>query len=214
MRRRAPDRPTFDWSEYDVRTDVDKEQLQLIGGVCLEWNFIEDMLDYVLFNAWEMNWDASVEVASRINGMEGKFAIIKGCVRTVKRHPEPIPSIVDTTINAMAEYKRYRDGVIHARLLDPKSDIATTSVNRGRSDEVLVGKDALDGLLTRLQILSGEMVALANALAYTFIDDFDNYTPKRGEPLQRFQAYIAQIQEHQKRRLSLAALPAFPQAGA
>jgi hypothetical protein len=173
MRRRASNRPTFGWSEYNVRTDVDKEQLQLIGAICLEWNFVEDMLDYALFNVWEMDWNASVEVASRINGMEGKFAIIKSCVRNVKRHPELIPSIVDITIDAVAEYKRYRDGVIHARLLHPKSGVATTSVNRGRADEVLVSKDALDGLLTRLQILSCEMVALANALAYTFIDDFD-----------------------------------------
>jgi hypothetical protein len=144
----SSDRPShFDWSAYNVRTDVDKEKLQLIGAICLEWNFIEDIVDYALFHAWEMQWDASVEVASRINGMEGKFAIIKRCVRTVARHPEPIPSIIDTTIDAVAEYKRYRDGVVHARLLDPKSNVATLSVNRGRADEVLISNDALDGLL-------------------------------------------------------------------
>jgi hypothetical protein len=56
-----------------------------------------------------------------------------------------------------------------------------------------------------------ELVALANALAYTFIDDFDNYAPKAGVPFKQFQGYIAQAKTHQKDRLSLPPFPAFPQ---
>ncbi len=210
MRRKPKGRPHFDWTEYSVRTDVDREQLELIGAICLEWNFIEDMIDFTLFHAWEMDRDASIETSSRIYGIDGKLAIIKQCVRVVKRHPEPSPSVIATTIDAVAEHKTFRDGVMHARLLDPKSDVAPTSIWRGRADEVLVSKEALDGLLARLEIISLEMVAVLNALAYTFINDNDEYDPKPGSPLRQFQAYIVQVQEHQKRRLALPPLPKFP----
>ena len=209
MRRKLKDRPYFDWTEYSVRTDVDKEQLALIGAICLEWNFIEDMIDFTLFHVWEMDHDASIETSSRIHGIDGKLAIIKQCVRVVKRHPEPIQSVIATTLDAVAEHKTFRDGVIHARLLDPKSDVAPTSISRGRASEVLISKEALDGLLARLEIISLEMVAVLNALGFTFIDN-DEYDPKPGEPLRRFQADIAQVQEHQKRRLALPPLPKFP----
>jgi hypothetical protein len=114
------------------------------------------------------------------------------------------------------EYKRYRDGVIHVRLLKPTADVAPTTIKRGSTDEVLVSKEALERLFAGLNALSDEMYALHNILAFKltretgppdYKDVFDT-TPR--EALSQLGAFVAQLRAAQRRRLALPPIPAFP----
>jgi hypothetical protein len=210
MRRKSNQSPFPDWKDYSVLDDVDKEQLQLIGAICLEWNFIEDMIDYALFQVLELEYEPSLEVTSRINGMDGKLEILRKAAQLQKKFPEPYLKVIGITTGGVEEHKRYRDGVVHVRLLDPTSEVAPTSIRRGKSDEVLISKPALQALYARLAILAEETLALGDALGFTFLDGEDCFDPTRAEASECFQAYFAQVQEHQKHRQSLPPLPKFP----
>jgi hypothetical protein len=219
MRRKSKNTPSYwDWEGYTVLDAVDPEQLRLIGAICLEWNFIEDTLDFVFFNAIEVWWELSVEISSRINGLDGKVEIIKRAARIAKCLPDDVYNTVAQTLGAFTEYKRYRDGVVHVRLLNPKLEVAPTSIKRGAADEVIISKPALERLYTGLNILADEMSTLHQVLAFhltreggppDYRDVFDT-TPR--EPLEQFRAYVALLREHQKRRLSLPPLPKFPES--
>jgi hypothetical protein len=104
------------------------------------------------------------------------------------------------------EHKRYRDGVIHAWIVNPDADIADTIQRKGEIDETFMSPDALDVLYERLSMLCAEAGDIIGILNYYLA-----VGRGEGEIAQALQACATQALEHQKRRRALPALPAFPQ---
>jgi hypothetical protein len=146
-----------------------------------------------------------VEVASRINGFDGKTELIKEGAEHHIRVPPDAMTIISDSLGAISEPKRYRDGVIHAWVIDPNADIADTIQRKGEVDETFMSTEALDGLYERLSILSHEAGDIISILNYYLAVGHG-----RAEIAQALQACISQAQEHQKRRRSPIPLPAFP----
>ena len=216
MRRRSTT-TYINWTEYTVLEDIDPEKLKFIGAICLQWNFIEDMIDETLGRVLQLNFDTTFDVTSRINGLDGKFAIIKRSADIspffTKREIERIKS----TIGAIAEHKSYRDAVIHARVADPKSDIALYRKRRGVMEEILLSTDVLKAISHRLEVVEDEMVALYRLLEARTYNEWDltpdgQIDPKKVRASQSFRHEISQLRKHQKRRLDLPPLPKFPEA--
>ena len=68
---------TGGWTAYEVFDAVPLCKLALIGAVCLEWNYIEDMVDETVLWATRVDIDMFEAVVSRMQGLEAKFELIK-----------------------------------------------------------------------------------------------------------------------------------------
>ena len=214
MRRKSADK-FIPWVEYNVLEHVDPNKLELIGAICLEWNFIEDMVDEVLSETLRITVPLRADITSRIYGLEAKTELIKKAVRRYIIFSKAEAYLIAGTIGAINAHRKYRDGVIHARVFDPQSDIALTSPKKGHYDDVLVSEDALAALLERLMILSDEITLVYRLVEPYYFDEWDlkpegHIDPKKLRTSQGFRDAFAQLQEHQSRRLSLPPLPEFP----
>jgi hypothetical protein len=84
----------------------------------------------------------------------------------------------ENTLGGFSEYKKYRDAMIHARVLDAPTAIALTSGGRGKIEEVLLSVDALNGLYERLVLVRLELIEACNVVIRL-------YTQQRFQPLVR-----------------------------
>jgi hypothetical protein len=213
----------------DIRKDYTEKQLAGIGSVALAYNDAEIQIDVLFSFAFGLSGPSSLEVTSRINGIDGKIEIVKTALRELNASPEFQTLIASSLGNdGFALLKQYRDAVIHARDLDAVSGIAFTSVKRGKLYEVLLTIKALDGLYERLVLMKLELVEASiiatrlstirqmDRLARQMHDflatqhEFPARTKAKSE--QAIQAVMSRYREHQKRRLSLPPLPKFPSA--
>lgn len=217
MRRLSKDHTAYHtayWQTYELFDAVAPSKLALIGAICLEWNFIEDIVDDAVGWAAYIELDMRDDVVSRISGLDGKFEIIKKGARLVPLFNEEQCNLIAATIGSIAEHKKYRDAVIHARLFNPDSDIAGTTKRKGKSYEVLISEDALRALYDRLRILSDEIIAVWRLLeGFNFVAlDFESgdYDLDKLLASPELRDGFAQLQQHQNRRLSLPPLPRFP----
>lgn len=205
----------FDWIEYDILTEVDPRRLQLIGAIALEWNFIEDMIDECLSNVLGLDAETKADVTSRINGLDGKFEIIKKGVGQSYVMVEQDINDVRACIGNISTLKTYRDAVIHLRLTRPNADIGWTSPKRGATDKFLATADALAILYDHLESSANELVMLLYLLEHTahinlwYVEEHPD-APQKQRASRSYQDVLSQFHERQKRRLSLKPLPRFP----
>jgi hypothetical protein len=156
MKRRAKpkERPH---RSYDIKKDIKPEWLAALGAVCVAWNDIEGALDVALCVVLEVPAPLWLDVSSRIQGIDGKIALIKKAARVHFALPDSVADLVEVSMAAIHEHKTYRDGVIHARILDPDSEIAPSYASKGSEFEAIVSQAALDGPFDRLACLQLEI---------------------------------------------------------
>lgn len=195
----------------DVRRELKPELLAGIGAVCITWNLIEDSIDMAVTTALDITFLLRVDITSRIHGLDGKLAIIRKALQTYPIFAALNKDVIRETLSAIETHKRYRDGVIHARIIDPDDPVAETPKGRGATDEVLVTQQSLDALYARLRLLKEETSAVAflihlSRLRQAAIDD-------RGIELAELQSQdtTARLRNYQQSRLSLPPLPPFPE---
>ena len=195
MRRKAKYEPI--WHPHRVITDVDPERLRLIGAIALDWNFLEDTVDECLHVSVHWPYELRVEIASRINGLEGKFEILKAAV-DVYRILEPAEKVlIKDTIGAISVLKTFRDAVIHMRLADPKSDIGLTHPKKGGAYEILTSIPALRSLHTHIETVAEEAIFVYRILEPYYFDEWDlapegPFDPKEIRAKKEFREVISQ----------------------
>jgi hypothetical protein len=167
LRRKTLQPDKADWTSYRVLEAVSAERLWLIGAVCLEWNYIEDMVDGCVGWATHIELDMRRDVISRINGLDGKFELIKKGARLNPVFSPAHVHAISGTIGAIAEYKKYSDAIIHARLFDPKPDIGGTAPNREETHDILLSEATLKALFHRMEALSDAIV-----LVWRLLEEF------------------------------------------
>jgi hypothetical protein len=200
------------YRSYDFLQDVQPRRLQLIGAITLAWNWIDGAVDATLGVALELHPDMWVQVTSRINGMDGKIALLKVALG-LQGYP-PLPDGTDPairkTLGAIETNKRLRDGIIHARLIHPEEIIADSAHRRGMTDEVLLSEDALSSLYNLLSLLVREVDQLVILYYYRWrLSEESEEEPRQllaGAFLQARALYL----DLQKKREELPPLPEFP----
>jgi hypothetical protein len=211
----------------NVRKDMTKTQLAAIGAVSLAYNEAERVLDILLggnLGLISRGIGLTYDLTSRINGIDGKVAIIKSSLTQLSVPRDTLAAVADTLGEAgFSLYKKYRDAIIHSISLDAKAGISAGPYNRGKSSEVLVTPAALNGLYRRLVIIRSELF-LISGISTQALTKFEltqhecpicrAYAyPTRPVPslfVKEIRGATALIRKHQKRRLSLAPLPEFP----
>lgn len=204
----------------DIKNDLPTEQLAGIGAVSLAWNELESGIDFLLATSLKLATPMHLEVTSRINGFDGKIALIKAALKKVWQVPEDSCAVIADTFGAIEVYKRYRDGVVHALIVSRDSAVAQTAQRRGALDEILVTVDALDALYARIIAADREVFLILKAVMVLHLPEMGAKKFKLGEIPESITVsawegameYITELKELQSKRKALGTLPAFPES--
>jgi hypothetical protein len=194
-----------------ARRNLSADQLAHIGAIALTYNDVEELIDQLTGTSIGAPFDDH-QVVSRINGIDGKIALIKLALAHFGGDTVEVRAFADSLGNAgFSELKKYRDGVVHSRVFNASASIGKVAERKGARSEVLLVKEALEGLLARLELLWHELDELTVVLAvrrrlYSGAND-DQHKAQLEE---RLRDAMVQHQSHRSQRLSLAPLPEFP----
>jgi hypothetical protein len=213
IRRRRKDKAQRPYRKYDFLAEVESDRLQYIGAITLAWNWIEGAIDGCLGVALDLHPDMWVEVTSRINGMDGKFEILRRSLTLdgYIRPPEDVSLQIRKTINAIENYKKLRDGIIHVRLVHPDAIIADTVQRKGITDEMLVSDMALLGLYNHLEHLAEEADWLVRIFYYRWCLSEKSQEDERPQLEDNLRSCVALHRQYQTTREGLPPLPEFPE---
>jgi hypothetical protein len=208
MRRQSTGRKKIG-EPFAFISDFGAERLQTFASILLTWNAIESAVDLMLGFALRINPELFVSVSSRINGFDGKVAIIKHALTSLETD-EIARLPIAKALNAAEHYKKFRDAVAHVKVTDAAAEISDTVAKRGLVYEVLITKDALDALYLRICILTNEVIAAGNILGNAAVADITDDDSKREQHVELVRLALARLHEAQASRESLGPLPEFP----
>lgn len=195
------------------------EQLSYIGAIALLYNDLEATIDWMCAVALRLQIRRE-ELTTRINGIEGKIALIKIAARNWGFDDGEATYLADVLGDGgFGLMKKWRDAVIHAQVLDARSGVGKVTERKGKVSEVLLSLDALTGFYMRLDLMRIELTALRGILSrkqelalqelreFEFeLDDQDKEQLEQG-----IQDDWAQARSHRTQRQSLPPIPEFPE---
>jgi hypothetical protein len=199
----------------NIKKAYSKDQLAEIGAIALIWNQVDSYIDFILLVALNIPIGLWLDVTKRINGMDGKLAILRNRAAQSRILTDEARACIKSALDAVAEYKTYRDAIVHSLVFDADKGIAQRIGSRAENHQILVTMEALSALYQRLVLIQAELrqvdllFRLADeagaAAVYRGVADPSRLRRERDVP-----AVNAQVLEHQNRRLSLPPLPEFP----
>ena len=199
---------------FSIKGSLDEKQLAGIGAVALAYNYAENSINKLFVEIAGVRKDVSRDVVTRINGIDGKTAIIKKGFRTVTED-ENILRMINALFGEKGPFtqcKRYRDALIHSRVLDSEAGTGIYDIHRDKIWDVMHSVDALDVLFDTLDLLRSEIAKLS--VVYRILNRIRS---TRGDLLakeryeQHLQVCLAQVLEIQRMRSSLPKFPEFPE---
>lgn len=215
MRRKGERLSKHPYKQHRIAEDIEPERLKGIGAVSLAWNDLEGAADTALAMSLKLPEPLWVELTSRINGWEGKVELLKKSASIHYRFSEDDIRPISETLGEAGRLKKYRDGVIHALILDPNQDVAPSLQRKGATDEVLVTTEALNALYNRLCAIRAELdqiVSMFHYLAIARTDLKPNVTEReRQQAEQDFRACFPRLLALQQKRRETPQLPEFPE---
>src|SRR6266852_9288082 len=147
--------------------------------------------------------------------MDGKLAYLRTRAAQSKILTDDARACIKSALDAVAEYKTYRDAIVHSLVFDIDKGIAQRIGSRAEIHQILVTMEALSGLYERLILIQAELRQVD--LLFRLADEAGAAAIYRGaaDPSQLRRerdvpTVTAQVQEHRNRRLSLPPLPEFP----
>jgi hypothetical protein len=200
----------------DIKQSYTTEQLAEVGAIALTWNQVEAMVDFLLLVTLDLPPGLWLAVAKRINGMDGKLAILRQKAEQSAILTDEARLCIKLALDAVGEYKGYRELIVHSLTFDIDKGIAQQIGRQAKAVQVLVTMTALTSFYVRLTLLKEELrqvdllFRLADARGaakiYPGVPDPSRLRRERDVPI-----VITQVHEHQNRRLSLPPLPEFPE---
>jgi hypothetical protein len=201
--------------EHDIKKALTTEQLAEIGAISLKFNQIEAVVEFILVVILDVPPPLWWEVVRRINGMDAKLSILRRYYETNKILTDEAKECLKITLDAVSDYKKYRDLIVHCVPYDVDKGIGQHMDTKAKAMQILLTKEALSALYERLCILNDELIhadllfRLGNAegakAVYPRITDPSRLRRERDVP-----AVLALVRQHQNHRLSLPPLPEFP----
>lgn len=202
------------WKPMNFEEGMSKHHLALFGMVSLAWNDLEGALDTALGLSLELPGPMWVEVTSRINGIDGKCSLLKQCAKIVHQMPEKHLEAIADTLGSAMEHKKYRDAIIHAKILDPDSPTAPTNERKGNVGEVVVTEEALNSLFRRLGWIRAEMDVVVSLFDTLRIcadrKNVEHSEDEKQSALKELRACIPRLLDRQRQRKALPPLPRVP----
>lgn len=194
----------------DPYMNLTPKQLELIGAIAMMYNDVEETLIDMCRLGLQLPIDFR-EVLGRINGIDGIMALVKKVCEKWGFTNEELAALCDTLGNAgFSELKRYRDGIVHARVYDASTSIGKSKRGKGQIQDVLLAETALRGVYDRLYWLERELSQLDLILARRFGMATVNTDREREQHEAKIPDAWSRYQSHRNHRQSLPPLPEFP----
>lgn len=198
---------------FDFLTEVDPERLRLIAAVSLQWNWIEQAFDAFLAVVLKTPSDLWIEVSSRINGFDGKIAIIKAAISSLTGRPraESFLQPIWRTVSATENYKSIRDHIIHMRLASPDEEVSESYQRRGSAKEVYAAVEPLRAFYAVLRAHWDEVDALGQiCIQFAKLNSTEDLS-QRQPLIEELKLSLIRLLESQQKRESLPPLPEVPE---
>ena len=163
--RRKQDKPAKVHSTGDIKKDLTEKQLIAFGAAALAYNILEDQIDALLGVVTNVPDWLIPEVSSRIHGLDGKVAIIH---KTLERSglDSKDAKFAGESLGAFCEFKKIRDAMIYARIINAAIGIGLSEKARGdKAFEILLTEGALNGYYDHVIALEKEFSSLGPLLA-------------------------------------------------
>lgn len=218
MKRPSNFRPGYPSTR--VRQALSRKQLAEIGAVIIAWNGLEAIVDWILIWGLTLPELFGHDIVSRINGLDGKIAIIHKIMSDeCLVMPPNLCKAINSTLSALGECKTIRDAVAHAQAPRSKSEIAQSSGKRGKVFDVFLSASALRQVADRIEsvaVEAGDIGMMFNYKAAIFLmHDANVPNNARGDQAirsleQDFKRHANNYLRHQRKRASLPPLPQFP----
>jgi len=200
----------------DIRKDIPPEQLAAMGAVTLSFNYAENSINRMLLFTVGMPVSLHRDIISRINGIDGKIAIVKKGANELGLS-DAIRLFLAETLGegGFSLFKKYRDAVIHARIFNKEESIGELVESKGKHIEVLLSKAALDGLYTHLEAIRRELSTLLVLLSEaSYLKQEGLNDQEKAQHEAKIQEYFVRARSHRTQRLSLPPIPEFPDEAA
>lgn len=200
----------------DILWSFSAEQLAWIGAVAMAYNDAEDWLQLAFINCGHFPGDNRYLTAQLSTGSLPTLVVgaIRGLLGSKTPQSKKIILYVERTLigDGFTQLKKWRDAVIHARLVDMHHAIGWIP-NKGRREAVLLSESALEGLYHRLATVSAEMreIVSISSSAYNISRLSVGDDPNRAQLEESIQVASRQLDRLQKIRKSLPPLPKFPE---
>jgi hypothetical protein len=146
----------------DLKKDLGQEKLAAIGAIAMAYNKVEDQIDGLFGIATKLDGQMLLEVGTKI-GSGDKVQIIN-CAANLFGMDEEDKNCLTDALNEFMRLKRYRDAVIHSRLINAPIGIGITFNRQAKINEVLLSEKALDSLYNHLFALVHELQCDASVL--------------------------------------------------
>jgi hypothetical protein len=201
--------------EHNIKKALTTEQLAEIGAISLKFNQIESLIEFILLVILDIQPALWLDVVRRINGMDNKIAILRRYYESNKILTDKAKACLKIALDAVMEYKKYRDLIIHCVPYDVDKGIGQHITTKAEAVQILLTKEALSALYERLCIFNEELVYADLLFRLGSEEGAKAIYPHSHDPSQLRRgrdvpAVLALVLPHQKRRLSLPPLPEFP----
>jgi hypothetical protein len=196
----------------DIRKDLSPKQLEEIGAIAIAYNDIEAIIHRMFADVTGIPQGLCLEVSTRINGIEGIIAIITIGTRLVGVQPDDQTQIEEMLGNGVFKLlKKYRDAVVHARVINAPFGIGERTDRQAKVSEVLLSLKALQALYRHLVALRDEIDSAARlVLEIKMFSDGPQNDQDRARLAAKKLRWSAQLRRDRTRRLSLPPIPEFP----
>jgi hypothetical protein len=206
----ATSRPVF--MAGDIKRDLTKEQLAAIGAISLAYNKAEDRIDDLFGVVTALDGQMRLEVSTRINGIDGKIAIITHGAKEFGLTDEEQFSLEELLGEGVfKKLKKYREAVIHSRINHAPVGIGYTIERKAKINEVLLSQNALDALYDHLIACCSELSVAAAVLQHArTVNNAAPDDPNREQHEANRSGSSAQFRRYRTLRQSLPPIPEFP----
>jgi len=201
--------------EHDIKKALTTEQLAEIGAISLKFNQIESVIEFILVVILDVPPPLWWEVVRRINGIDGKLSVLRRYYEANEILTDEAKQCLKSALDAVAEYKKYRDLIIHCVPYDVDKGIGQHMTTKAEAVQILLTKEALGSLYERMCILNDELIHADLLFRLGSTEGAKTIHRNAADPLRvrrerDVPAVIALVRPHQNRRLALPPLPEFP----
>jgi hypothetical protein len=210
-KHRTKHTPKRIYQVVDIKKDIPEKHLAAIGAMALAFNEAEAALDRLFYVATELPEVLKLEVSTRIHGLDGKIPITKKAAAQFLEADaqEQLEELLGEGVFSLL--KDYRDGVIHARHINPATGVGVKVDRQARVYDYLVQETTLNiaySILVAIRQELDEAVTLVGAMQLLKGAAADD--PKRGQFEAEVATYRVRFQQRRIARQALPPLPEFP----
>jgi hypothetical protein len=149
--------------EFDLEKAYTSEQLARIGAIALTWNRIEQRIEFLMMMAFQdsfPSWRIWSEIQQGISKLDRRISLLREISDESDILTAEAKSSIKNAFDAVFEYRRYRNAIVHSYVFDHKNGIATHVDHAHKPWQVLLTIDALNVLYDNLLALDVELMEI------------------------------------------------------